>query len=134
MGQRNSKTCRNFIQLSVDGYWDDTILHRIIKGFITQGGDPAGTGEGSKIYGEPFKATLSSKNKRTEILNNPFSDILPRIIVQESEEVKDRSKTKPAGVKDFNLLSFGEEAEDDDEESVLLNKKFSGDRKYFKNY
>ncbi|OAD62649.1 Peptidyl-prolyl cis-trans isomerase CWC27 like protein [Eufriesea mexicana] len=28
---------------------------RIIKGFITQGGDPTSTGEGGKIYGEPFK-------------------------------------------------------------------------------
>ncbi|OAD51904.1 Peptidyl-prolyl cis-trans isomerase CWC27 like protein [Eufriesea mexicana] len=60
------------------------------------------------------------------ILNNPFSDIIPRRIVQESEEEKDNSKTKTAAVKDFNLLSFGEEAEEDEEESVILNKKFSG--------
>ncbi|OAD53792.1 Peptidyl-prolyl isomerase cwc27, partial [Eufriesea mexicana] len=63
---------------------------------------------------------------KTIILNNPFSDIIPRILVQESEEVKDSSKIKTAGVKDFNLLSFGKEAEEDDEESVILNKKFSG--------
>ncbi|OAD59005.1 Peptidyl-prolyl cis-trans isomerase CWC27 like protein [Eufriesea mexicana] len=62
---------------------------------------------------------------KTIILNNPFSDIIPRILVQESEEVKDSSKIKTAGVKDFNLLSFGKEAEEDDEESVILNKKFS---------
>ncbi|OAD55248.1 Peptidyl-prolyl cis-trans isomerase CWC27 like protein [Eufriesea mexicana] len=61
---------------------------------------------------------------KTIILNNPFSDIIPRIIVQESEEVKDSSKTKAAAVRDFNLLSFGEEAEEDEEESVILNKKF----------
>ncbi|OAD58518.1 Peptidyl-prolyl cis-trans isomerase CWC27 like protein [Eufriesea mexicana] len=60
------------------------------------------------------------------ILNNPFSDITPRIIVQKSEEVKDSSKTKTAAVKDFNLLSYGEEAEEDEEESVILNKMFSG--------
>ncbi|OAD59151.1 Peptidyl-prolyl cis-trans isomerase CWC27 like protein [Eufriesea mexicana] len=60
------------------------------------------------------------------ILNNPFSDIIPRIIVQESEEVKDSLKTKAAAVRDFNLLSFGEEAEEDEEESVILNKKFTG--------
>ncbi|OAD55627.1 Peptidyl-prolyl cis-trans isomerase CWC27 like protein [Eufriesea mexicana] len=62
---------------------------------------------------------------KTIILNNPFSNIIPRIIVQESEEVKDSSKTETAAVKDFNLLSFGEEAEEDEEESVILNKKFS---------
>ncbi|OAD60802.1 Peptidyl-prolyl isomerase cwc27 [Eufriesea mexicana] len=60
----------------------------------------------------------------TRILNNPFSDIIPRIIVQESEEVKDNSKTETAA-RFFNLLSFGEEAEEDEEESVILNKKFS---------
>ncbi|OAD53585.1 Peptidyl-prolyl cis-trans isomerase CWC27 like protein [Eufriesea mexicana] len=42
------KAHRNFIQLCMEGYWDDTIFH-------TQGGDPTGTGEGGKIYGEPFK-------------------------------------------------------------------------------
>ncbi|OAD52864.1 Peptidyl-prolyl cis-trans isomerase CWC27 like protein [Eufriesea mexicana] len=62
---------------------------------------------------------------KTIIFNNPFSDIIPRIIVQESEGVKDNSKTETAAVKDFNLLSFGEEAQEDEEESVILNKKFS---------
>ncbi|OAD54506.1 Peptidyl-prolyl cis-trans isomerase CWC27 like protein [Eufriesea mexicana] len=62
---------------------------------------------------------------KTIILSNPFSDIIPRIIVQKTEEVKDSSKTKTAAVKDFNLLSFGEEAEEDGEESMILNKKFS---------
>ncbi|OAD59793.1 Peptidyl-prolyl cis-trans isomerase CWC27 like protein [Eufriesea mexicana] len=60
------------------------------------------------------------------ILNNPFSDIIPRIIVQESEEVKYSLKTKAAAVRDFNPLSFGEEAEEDEEESVILKKKFTG--------
>ncbi|OAD53696.1 Peptidyl-prolyl cis-trans isomerase CWC27 like protein [Eufriesea mexicana] len=69
------------------------------------------------------------KMRKTEILNNPFSDIIPRIIVQESEEVKDSLETKTAGVKDFNLLSFDEEAKEDEEESVILNKKFSGEDK-----
>ncbi|OAD47042.1 Peptidyl-prolyl cis-trans isomerase CWC27 like protein [Eufriesea mexicana] len=69
------------------------------------------------------------KMRKTEILINPFSNIIPRIIVQESEEVKDSLETKTAGVKDFNLLSFGEEAKEDEEESVILNKKFSGEDK-----
>ncbi|OAD47001.1 Peptidyl-prolyl cis-trans isomerase CWC27 like protein, partial [Eufriesea mexicana] len=161
------KTCRNFIQLCVEGYYHDLIFH-------TQGGDPTDTGEGGKIYGEPFKdefrtrirscgrvrfrlrscgrcliamanagednngsqffVTLGSqldlqnthstfgyvteetiydmleleealvdendkplyapKMIKAELLNNPFSNIIPRIIVQESEEVKDRNKVK----------------------------------------
>ncbi|OAD52436.1 Peptidyl-prolyl isomerase cwc27 [Eufriesea mexicana] len=60
------------------------------------------------------------------ILSNPFSVIISRITVENSEEVKDSSKTKTAMVKDFNLLSFAEEAEEDEEECVILNKKSSG--------
>ena len=44
-------TCRNFLQLSLDGYYDNTIFHRLIPGFILQGGDPTGTGNGGEsIY------------------------------------------------------------------------------------
>jgi peptidyl-prolyl cis-trans isomerase SDCCAG10 len=44
-------TCRNFLQNSLDGYYDGTIFHRLVPGFILQGGDPTGTGEGGEsIY------------------------------------------------------------------------------------
>jgi peptidyl-prolyl cis-trans isomerase SDCCAG10 len=39
--------CRNFIQLCMEGYYDNTIFHRVVPGFIVQGGDPSGTGEGN---------------------------------------------------------------------------------------
>ncbi|OAD47058.1 Peptidyl-prolyl cis-trans isomerase CWC27 like protein [Eufriesea mexicana] len=167
--KETAKAC--FIEIA----YNDTIFHRIIKGFITQGGDPTGTGEGGKIYGEPFKdefhtrlrfcqrdliavanagkmtvvpnfsvllvlhqnsrINIQSLNDRplyppglfkSIILNNPFFGIIPRIIVRESERVKYNSKTKTASVKDINLLSFRAEAKEDEEESVILNKKFTG--------
>ena len=40
------KACRNFVQLCLEGQYDETIFHRIIKGFMLQGGDPTGTGTG----------------------------------------------------------------------------------------
>lgn len=44
-------TSRNFLQLALDGYYDDTIFHRLVPGFILQGGDPTGTGQGGEsIY------------------------------------------------------------------------------------
>ncbi|KAH7626790.1 hypothetical protein SMAC4_06241 [Sordaria macrospora] len=44
-------TCRNFLQLALDGYYDNTIFHRLVPGFIVQGGDPSGTGHGGEsIY------------------------------------------------------------------------------------
>jgi hypothetical protein len=37
---------RNFVQLCLEGYYDGTTFHRIIKDFMVQGGDPTGTGSG----------------------------------------------------------------------------------------
>lgn len=37
--------CRNFIQLAMEKYYDNTIFHRVVKDFCVQGGDPTGTGE-----------------------------------------------------------------------------------------
>ena len=39
-------TVNNFVTLSNDGYYNDVIFHRVIKGFMIQGGDPSGTGHG----------------------------------------------------------------------------------------
>lgn len=41
-------TSRNFLQHCLDGYYDNTIFHRLVPGFIAQGGDPTGTGNGGE--------------------------------------------------------------------------------------
>uniref|UniRef100_A0A8D0E3D9 Spliceosome-associated protein CWC27 homolog n=1 Tax=Salvator merianae TaxID=96440 RepID=A0A8D0E3D9_SALMN len=153
------KACRNFIQLCMEGYYNNTVFHRVVPEFIVQGGDPTGTGSGGEsIYGAPFKDEFHSRlrfnrrglvamanagphdngsqffftlgradelnNKHTifgKVLFNPFDDIIPRAskkpkIEKPEEEVK---KTKSKGTKNFSLLSFGEEAE---EEEVEVNK------------
>ena len=43
-------TCANFIVLSNKGFYDGLIFHRVIPGFIIQGGDPTGTGMGGPGY------------------------------------------------------------------------------------
>ncbi|XP_026478617.1 spliceosome-associated protein CWC27 homolog [Ctenocephalides felis] len=164
------KACRNFIQLCMEGYYDGTIFHRVVKGFIVQGGDPNGDGTGGEsIYGEPFKdefhqrlrfarrgllamanagkddngsqffftlaATPELQNKHTifgkvtgetlfnmlkleecetddderpmypqkilkvEILNNPFSDIVPRVSKEFEFKEPVKVKEKKKGVK-----------------------------------
>ncbi len=48
-------TVNNFISLVKNGFYDGTIFHRVIPGFMIQGGDPDGTGMGGpgySIYGE----------------------------------------------------------------------------------
>ncbi|KAG1770246.1 cyclophilin-like domain-containing protein [Suillus occidentalis] len=50
------KTCRNFIALALEGYYDGVIFHRIVPGFLVQTGDKTGTGGGGEsFYGEPFE-------------------------------------------------------------------------------
>jgi len=51
-------TVKNFVTLAKKGFYDNTIFHRVIKGFMIQGGDPKGTGSGGPGYtfaDEPFE-------------------------------------------------------------------------------
>ncbi|MGO8950509.1 MAG: peptidylprolyl isomerase [Ktedonobacterales bacterium] len=43
-------TVNNFVFLAREGYYDGTTFHRVIKGFMAQGGDPTGTGTGGPGY------------------------------------------------------------------------------------
>ncbi|GJP41898.1 hypothetical protein CLOM_g1519 [Closterium sp. NIES-68] len=191
------KAVRNFVQLCLEGYYDNTIFHRIIPGFMVQGGDPTGSGTGGEsIYGEPFKDEFHSRlrfshrglvacanasaphsngsqwfftldrcdwldKKHTifgkitgdtifnavrlgevdtddndrpfdppsiisvEVIWNPFEDIVPRRLparqqLEAARKSKGRDKNKRRhqpqvkGTKQLNLLSFGEEAEEEE--------------------
>jgi len=44
------KTVNNFVFLARDGFYDGVIFHRIIQGFMCQGGDPEGSGRGGPGY------------------------------------------------------------------------------------
>ncbi|XP_042222714.1 spliceosome-associated protein CWC27 homolog [Homarus americanus] len=189
------KACRNFVQLCMENYYNGTVFHRVIPGFIAQGGDPSGSGEGGEsIYGKPFRdefhtrlrfvrrglvamanagphdngsqffftlgQTPELQNKhtifgkvtgntlynlprfeegvigkddrpeyphkiiKTEVLNNPFPDIVPRLKIQ-NEISKEERKEKKKGTKNFKLLSFGDEAEEEEEEVLAATKNFS---------
>lgn len=182
------KACRNFIQLCMEGYYNGTIFHRVVPGFIVQGGDPNDDGTGGEsIYGAPFKdefhsrlrfnrrglvgsanagkddngsqffftlaATPELQNKHTifgkitgetiynvlklsegligpddrpehphkinstTVIINPFTDIVPRVPQELPEEQPKKKKKERQGIKNFGLLSFGEEAEEDEGEA-----------------
>ena len=44
------KTSASMVALARDGFYDDTIIHRVVPAFVIQGGDPTGTGSGGPGY------------------------------------------------------------------------------------
>ncbi len=57
-------TARNFLQHCMNGYYNNTVFHRMIPGFMIQGGDPTGSGTGGEsIYGAPFKDEVHQRLK-----------------------------------------------------------------------
>src|SRR6187401_676229 len=48
--ERAPQTVNNFVFLANEGFYDGVIFHRVIPGFVIQGGDPTGTGTGGPGY------------------------------------------------------------------------------------
>lgn len=54
------KAVENFLTHAQNGYYEGVTFHRVIDGFMIQGGDPTGTGAGGEsIYGQPFADEFS---------------------------------------------------------------------------
>ena len=61
-------TCENFERLVNEGFYDGLTFHRVIEGFMAQGGDPMGTGMGgssNKIKGEFSSNGVDNKLSHT---------------------------------------------------------------------
>ena len=94
------KTVENFLSLIDKKFYDGLIFHRIIKGFMIQGGDPEGTGMGGseeKIIGEfvknGFKNLLSHSRGVISMarINNPNSASSQFFICDTNDEFLDGS-------------------------------------------
>ena len=68
-------TCANFEKLGSEGFYDGLIFHRVISGFMIQGGDPTGTGMGGSdetIKGAP-SATIPHPPSSSSAMRMPTS-------------------------------------------------------------
>lgn len=62
-------TVNNFVFLAREGYYDDTIFHRVIKDFMAQAGDPTGTGRGGPGYSFRDEFGAGLKHSKPGILS-----------------------------------------------------------------
>jgi peptidyl-prolyl cis-trans isomerase B (cyclophilin B) len=58
------KTSASLVELASDGYFDETIIHRVVPSFVIQGGDPTGTGSGGPGYQTIDPPSQSAKYTR----------------------------------------------------------------------
>lgn len=75
-------TVNNFISLIRKGFYDGVIFHRIIKGFMIQGGDPQGTGVGGPGYS--IKGEFSQNGFANNLLHTPGVLSMARTMMPDS--------------------------------------------------
>ena len=120
---------RNFIQLALEGYYDRTTFHRVIPGFMAQGGDPTGTGEGGdSVWGKYFRDEVNARirfNHRGQLAmaneNRPDTNRAQFFFTLDACEWLNGKHTifgTVAGDTVFNLLRMGEVETDDNDRPV----------------
>ncbi len=75
-------TVNNFISLVKKGFYDGVIFHRVISGFMIQGGDPEGTGIGGPGYS--IKGEFSSNHFPNDLKHTPGVLSMARTMVPDS--------------------------------------------------
>ena len=75
-------TVNNFISLINHNFYDDVIFHRVIRGFMLQGGDPDGNGTGGPGYS--IKGEFSSNGFKNDLKNTPGVLSMARTMIPDS--------------------------------------------------
>jgi peptidyl-prolyl cis-trans isomerase SDCCAG10 len=132
------KTCRNFIQLCLEGYYDDTIFHRLIPGFMIQGGDPTGTGNGgTSIYNQAafadeihMRLRFTHRGLLAMANSKPNENLSQFFITFDACPWLDKKNTifgKITGNTIYNLLAM-EKLDTDSDDRPVLPPKILGSR------
>ena len=103
------ETAANFEKLVKNGFYDGLIFHRVIKGFMIQGGDPTGTGCGGS--GENIVGEFAANG-----FNNPISHVRGVISMARSQHPNSASSQffimhADALYLDGNYAAFGKVVE-----------------------
>lgn len=75
-------TVNNFISLIKKGYYDGVIFHRVIPGFMIQGGDPDGTGMGGPGYS--IKGEFTQNGFKNDLKHTPGVLSMARTMIPDS--------------------------------------------------
>ena len=75
-------TVNNFISLINHNFYDGVIFHRVIRGFMIQGGDPDGTGAGGPGYS--IKGEFSQNGFKNDLLHEPGVLSMARTMIPDS--------------------------------------------------
>ena len=75
-------TVHNYISLIQKGFYDGVIFHRVIRGFMLQGGDPNGTGTGGPGYS--IKGEFSQNGFKNELKHTPGVLSMARTMIPDS--------------------------------------------------
>ena len=98
-------TVNNFISLVKQGFYDGTIFHRVIPGFMIQGGDPEGTGMGGPGYG--IKGEFTSNGVKNDLKHTTGVLSMARAMNPDSAGSQFFIMVADAPHLDGNYASFG---------------------------
>jgi len=75
--EKAPETVKNFLTNVENGHYDGTVFHRVIKGFMIQGGDPTGTGAGTAGFELPDEVWEDAAHDRAGSSAQPTADRTP---------------------------------------------------------
>ncbi len=109
-------TVKNFEKLVSEGFYDGLIFHRVIKGFMIQGGDPEGTGMGGskeKIKGEFAQNGVKNDLKHTRGVISMARSMMPNSASSQFFSMHQDAPQLDGGYAAFGKVVEGMEAVDE---------------------
>ncbi len=114
----------NFISLMKKGFYDGTIFHRVIPGFMIQGGDPEGTGMGGPGYG--IKGEFAMNGLRTTYATRPACSRWPAASARTPRAASSSSWSTTRRYLDGQYAAFGKVIEGIDVAQAICPRPVTG--------